>query len=326
MSGADDFNGSRTVKTARDNEFRVGLVSGESGTSATRILSVLGAGDAITAGVNDRGLAMMLKDGSGNAALAVVGAAGGMKVELVDADGHEIAITADGKVSAVVEATDLDIRNLVFANDKVDVSGSAVSVSGTVDVGNTVNVQATDLDIRGLTFGTDSVDVSGSSVGIAGSVTVEATDLDIRALDAATDNVAIKDGANALAIAADGSIKVQIVEQAGTTNVCEHAASSGTVASEGTSEHDYVVPNGKTFTGESVLVGARGQAMVEVGIWDGAAFAVKYTWFQEPKDNPTQPIAKLSLLGDGTKAIRVRITNRDGSASAVYSNISGEIV
>lgn len=60
--------------------------------------------------------------------------------------------------SVAVSATDLDIRNLVFADDKVDVTGSAVTVS------NTVTVSATDLDIRNLVFATDKVDVSGSSV------------------------------------------------------------------------------------------------------------------------------------------------------------------
>lgn len=59
----------------------------------------------------------------------------------------------------VVTATDLDIRDLAFATDSVDVSGSSVIVS------------ATDLDIRDLAFATDSVDVSGSSVSISGTVT-----------------------------------------------------------------------------------------------------------------------------------------------------------
>jgi hypothetical protein len=49
--------------------------------------------------------------------------------------------------SIAVTATDLDIRDLVFATDKVDVSGSSVTVT------------ATNLDIRDLTHATDSVKV-----------------------------------------------------------------------------------------------------------------------------------------------------------------------
>ena len=87
--------------------------------------------------------------------------------------------------SVVVEATDLDIRDLSFSSDKVDVSGSTVildasslsaleSVSinnpsgvGAVNIqdgGNSITVDATDLDIRDLSFSTDKVDVSGSTI------------------------------------------------------------------------------------------------------------------------------------------------------------------
>jgi len=89
-----------------------------------------------------------------------------------------------------------------------------------VNVANTVTVTATDLDIRDLDFASDSVDVSGSSVSITGDVNVtqgtspwvvSSTDLDIRDLDATQDNVAIigvSDGTNSLVINADGSINV----------------------------------------------------------------------------------------------------------------------
>ena len=46
-----------------------------------------------------------------------------------------------------VSATDLDIRNLTFLQDKVDVTGSSVSVS---NFPATQTVIATDLDIRNL--------------------------------------------------------------------------------------------------------------------------------------------------------------------------------
>jgi len=51
---------------------------------------------------------------------------------------------------------------------------SITSTGGALDVnvGNTVTVSATDLDIRDLTFATDSVDVTGSSVSITGDVNV----------------------------------------------------------------------------------------------------------------------------------------------------------
>ncbi len=71
---------------------------------------------------------------------------------LIDADGHVLDINADGSLQVAfapgaevelgattlaalenitVSATDLDIRNLVFADDKVDVTGSTVELGST---------------------------------------------------------------------------------------------------------------------------------------------------------------------------------------------------
>ena len=79
-----------------------------------------------------------------------------------------------------VDATDLDIRDLDFTTDSVDVSGSNVNAV----------VTATDLDIRDLDFTTDSVDVTGSDVTVSNTVTVQATALDVRALTC-TDEVSL---------------------------------------------------------------------------------------------------------------------------------------
>ena len=122
-------------------------------------------------------------------------------IQVKDASGNSLVISAGG--AATVQATNLDIRDLVFATDKVDVTGSEVSldagtlaalenitatisgnvnvtqgtspwvVSGTVELGATtlaalesITVTATDLDIRDLVFATDKVDVSGSTINV----------------------------------------------------------------------------------------------------------------------------------------------------------------
>jgi hypothetical protein len=110
-------------------------------------------------------------------------------------------------VTATVSATDLDIRDLVFATDKVDVTGSSVELGATTLAALeniSAIVTATDLDIRDLAFATDKVDVSGSSV------TVSATDLDIRNLSHSQDNVAIAQGGNTMVVNADGSINANV--------------------------------------------------------------------------------------------------------------------
>lgn len=84
-------------------------------------------------------------------------------IQIKDAAGDALAISAGG--AALVEAVDLDIRNLVFATDKVDVGGSVVALdAGTLAALESITVVATDLDIRNLVFATDKVDVSGSVI------------------------------------------------------------------------------------------------------------------------------------------------------------------
>lgn len=95
------------------------------------------------------------------------------------------SIAASSNVGAWLRAGD-DGTQIGHVSDalKVNISNASIAVS------------ATDLDIRDLVFATDKVDVSGSSVSISGTVTVSATDLDIRDLSAATDSVSAwtKDG------------------------------------------------------------------------------------------------------------------------------------
>jgi hypothetical protein len=85
-----------------------------------------------------------------------------------------LAVNADGSINVVATATNFDIRDLAFATDKVDVSGSSVSISGNVNVTQGTSpwvVSSTDLDIRDLAFATDSV-----TAHQGGSWTVTAND------------------------------------------------------------------------------------------------------------------------------------------------------
>lgn len=106
---------------------------------------------------------------------------------MLDSSGNGLSSTAgalhisDGGGSITVDASNLDIRDLAFATDKVDASGSSVSITGTVavtqstspwvigDGGGSITVDAVDLDIRNLNFSTDSVtsrlnDGAGNSI------------------------------------------------------------------------------------------------------------------------------------------------------------------
>jgi hypothetical protein len=94
------------------------------------------------------------------------------------------------------------------------------STSENGDISLDVHISNSDLDIRDLAFATDSVDVSGSEISLDAatlaaleSVTVSATDLDIRDLDSAQDSVEIATAAGqALTIESDGSLNVNSSE------------------------------------------------------------------------------------------------------------------
>ena len=119
-------------------------------------------------------------------------------VEIANAAGQALSIDGSGYLTAningtvAVSASDLDIRNLLFASDSVDVSGSSVSISGSVAV------TATDLDIRDLSSASDSVAAVQS-----GSWSVDAVQSgvwNIGTLTGITNDVNIADGGNSITV------------------------------------------------------------------------------------------------------------------------------
>ena len=269
---AGDFEGAKPVRTVRDNEFRIALVDGASGDIATKILSIVGEGDTFVAATNDLGIPAMGKTAAGAAKILPIGTTG-----------------------LIVEATNLDIRDLTAASDSVAIKNGSNELA---------------IDASGFIGVTDG----------GGSLTVDASDLDIRNLSAAQDNVGISDGTDSLAINSDGSINV--VVGAGGAEVSDYKTSAA-VVKDTVVNHDYTITNAKTFGGLKVLVGGSTQLRVQVGTWDGTTFVVFATYFQNARENFDHNISALSFLGDGsTKKIRVAIKNLD-AASAVYSTLQG---
>jgi hypothetical protein len=276
----------------------------------------------------------------------------------VNADGSINAVISDGGGSITVDgavtvsATDLDIRDLSAAQDNVAISDGtdtlAVNADGSINaiindgggsitVDGAVTVSATDLDIRDLSAaqdnvaisdGTDTLDINadGSINAViadgGGSITVDAVDLDIRDLTHASDSVKVGDGTEFLAVNTDGSINVRVQPDTGDTDVCEYTITA--TAPVGTPvNHDYVVPSGEVFRGESVLVGCRSQCFIRVGTWNGTTFTPLFSYWQDPKENYDHNIKRLALTGDGTAAVRIEITPKDGAADDVSSTLQG---
>lgn len=120
--------------------------------------------------------------------------------------------TIDSITNAVtVQASNLDIRDLVFATDKVDVSGSEVSLdAATLAALENITVSATDLDIRDLSAAQDSVESwmhDGAGTALTSTLEGAKQALDvfvantIAVNDAALANTAILAAANPLDVA-----------------------------------------------------------------------------------------------------------------------------
>jgi len=289
-----------------------------------------------------------------------------VQVRILDksVDANQLAVNADGSVnitdngaSLTVDAVDLDIRDLAFATDKVDVSGSSVDVTATdldirdldaaqdnvaisdgtdtlainadgsiniTDNGGSLTVDAIDLDIRNLVFATDKVDVSGSAV----TAVVTATDLDIRDLSHTQDSVKVGDGTDFLAVNADGSINVAITNSVPGSSVNDYNTAAA-LAAAASSNHDYTVTALKTLNFNQVWASASGKLRVQVQVETGVATGVFITRFVA-FNSTAAPVIDLDIENDIQVAagVRVRVirTNLDNQAQDVYSTIGGSEV
>ena len=262
-------------------------------------------------------------------------AAGDVIVRLADATitSQQLAIDSSGRVTAIVEATNLDIRDLAFASDKVDVSGSSVTVTASnldirdlafatdkVDVSGssvTATVSATNLDIRDLAFATDKVDVSGSSVSVSGSVTVTATALDIRALNASTDSIAIKDSSGN-AFTTSNPLPVVLSSSTPGDEVLDFATAAAVAAGASTT-HSYTVTSGKTLTLQQINASASGKIKAEIKL-NSATKVVKFT--STANTNMDHSFNSPQNLAAGL-VVSVVITNLDNKPMDIYSTIEG---
>lgn len=268
-------------------------------------------------------------DGSINVAFAA-----GAEIKITDGT-DDLAVNADGSINSVVTSTDLDIRDLAFATDKVDVTGSTVELGATTlaaletinvtDGGGSLTVDAVNLDIRDLAFATDKVDVSGSSVSITGDVNVtqgttpwvvSATDLDVRDLSHAQDSVKIGDGTDFLAVNTDGSINVKISDGSPGTEVTDYDTDAA-LAGGATGTHTY------TSTGNFYLqqIEASGSGKMKIVVKVNAV--TKYVMFNSTATPNMSITLAQPILATTGQTVTVERTNRENQAMDVYSTISG---
>jgi len=146
--------------------------------------------------------------------------------------------------------------------------------------------------------------------------------LEINANSAAKTYVTSHDNNN-LFIDSDGSIKANVtIDSASQDLICSYEESED-VAKNAEVEHDYIITDTKTFIGCSVLVGARGAVKVTLGSFDGTDFTKLASWYQLPASNETKSFKNIKYLGDGTKAIRIKVKNLDQTTD-IMTTLQGE--
>lgn len=287
-----------------------------------------------------------------------------LQTRIIDAttDANMLTVNADGSVnvtdnggSITVDATDLDIRDLVFATDKVDVTGSTVALDApTLAALESITVQ------NGS--GVDAVNIQDGG----NSITVDATDLDIRDLTHASDSVAIGDGTDLLEVNTDGSLNANIRDGAGNALTSSAAGATrpldvalrdaagslysasnplpvavsvdsvGTeinnyntasaVAAGGTSNHDYTTVSAFRLT--QVEASASGKMKVEIQIETAAGSGTFNTVFVQFNSTAnTNTSIKLASPISVTSGARVRVIRTNLElllAQNLYSTISGQ--
>lgn len=272
---------------------------------------------------------------------------GSLTVDATDLDIRDLDSTQDSV--EVLQAThdNLNLNANLQVGDADVANGNPVPVS---DAGGSLTVDSTDLDIRDLVFATDKVDVSGSTnIGLdaatlaalesitvqngagaaavniqdgGNSITVDATDLDIRDITHVSDSIKVGDGTDFLAVNSDGSINVVPLEDPGTERV--NYDTTAAVAGGASDNHDFVFTNAaKLF---QVWGSATGKLRIEVQIETGSATNVFNTvgvgFNSTANPNIDFRLAKYAAIPAGAR-VRVIRRNLENQAQDVYSTIVG---
>ena len=114
-----------------------------------------------------------------------------------------VEITNDAGNPIPVSATDLDIRNLVFATDKVDVSGSTLSANSGVDIGDVTINNAAGASAVNIQDGGNSITVDLISTTITGTVAVTQS--------GTWDEIGINDSGNSITVDAPIGTPVNVI-------------------------------------------------------------------------------------------------------------------
>lgn len=113
-----EYKEGQGIKTHRDNDVSIKIVDGQSGATATDILSIVGEGDTVVADTNDFGIPVMMKDEDGNYCIPETDGNCAQKVVIVG-DDDDSQQHGENVHSAVTASGGTDDFDTVITNGKI---------------------------------------------------------------------------------------------------------------------------------------------------------------------------------------------------------------
>lgn len=287
---------------------------------------------------------------------------GDIQVKVVDGTitSRQLTVNADGSInitdnstSLTVDAVDLDIRNLVFATDKVDASGSTVALDGTTlaalesitvqngagaaavniqDGGNTITVDGT-VELGATTLAAlETITVSNlpttvdTNYGTVGASTIRsaaqlgnatgAADFNNGAIGAQTLRTAANLAVAGANVTSANPVPVTIIDASPGTAISDYNTAAA-LAAAATSTHTYTSVG--NFNLNHIWASASGKLKIVITV----NAVTKFVGFNSTA-NPNIPIdIPNTLLATSGQTVTIARTNLDNQAMDVYSTISG---
>lgn len=243
----------------------------------------------------------------------------------------------------------------IFGLNGEDILSIATNAAGAVKVSLTEDAlrYADGVEAAGK-VGIPSMGTDGTNLQIIATDDSGIVQVAINGGDALMGKVKLTDGTNDAEISATGAVHVRLSEQGvplaisqndqpnsegnplwvKTTDAVSgielHDFSVATaVAKEGSDNHDYAIPSGKTLTLRKIILSGSGACKVEVQVGPAASLVTKAVAFNSTA-NPQaeivfEPALEIAEAG-GSEMVRLIRSNRDNQAQDLYSTIMGSTV
>lgn len=283
-----------------------------------------------TLAVSDGGSSLTV-DGtvSLGAGSAQIGLVSGSTIVVRNSSGADAVNIQDGGNSLTVDAVDLDVRNLVFATDKVDASGSTLGANSGVDVGDVTVNNAAGASAVNVQDGGNSLTVDGTVTANAGSGVFSTSGSTVHVKNEAGSSLAVDDNGGALTV---DSINLDVRDLSFSSDKADVGGSTVQVRNAA-GETLAVADGGGSLTVDGTVTSAQGAAAAASGAWptkltDGTdtADVTAASALKVDGSAVTQPVSGTLTTTPGAWSTPVVSTGACGAAatSALGANASAK--